>query len=499
MKKLVHNGVLVPKRPEWKKLHITVQGRRVDLTPEQEEMAVAWVKKLGTDYVEDSVFAENFFHDFREALGIKRTVSQEDFDFSPVIRLVEKERAYKLSLTKEEKKELAAERKKIREKNKEKFGFAIVDGTKVEVGNYTAEPSSIFMGRGKHPLRGHWKQGPSKKDIVLNLSPDAPRPSGEWKNIVWQPNSMWIAKFDDQLRGKEKYIWLADSSPLKQQKDIRKFDMAIELSKRIEDVRKHIVINLDAEDPTRRKIATVCYLIDSLKLRVGDEKDKDEADTVGATTLKPKHITFGKNNAVTFDFLGKDAVRWKKTIRLPPKVLSNIKGLVQSAQSSIFEGVRSKNVSVFLDEVVPNISSKVFRTYHASKVVADFLYSSDITKPDPDYEKKHVATMANLEAAIVCNHKRKQPRKWKASLTKKTDRLKKLKAKNTASSQKRARILEFKIKAYRETRDYNLGTSLKSYIDPRIYYNWGRKVDFDWKLYYPKALQKKFAWVERRG
>jgi DNA topoisomerase-1 len=52
------------------------------------------------------------------------------------------------------------------------------------------------------------------------------------------------------------------------------------------------------------------------------------------------------------------------------------------------------------------------------------------------------------------------------------------------------------IEARRQTRDYNLGTSLKSYIDPRIYYNWGKKVDYDWKLYYPKALQKKFSWVE---
>jgi hypothetical protein len=46
------------------------------------------------------------------------------------------------------------------------------------------------------------------------------------------------------------------------------------------------------------------------------------------------------------------------------------------------------------------------------------------------------------------------------------------------------------------TRDYNLRTSLKSYIDPRAYYEWGRKVGYDWKLYYPKALQKKFSWVE---
>jgi DNA topoisomerase-1 len=497
MKQLIHKGVLIPKKPEWKKLYITVQGKRINLTPEQEEMAVAWVKKLGTDYAEDPVFVKNFFQDFRKALEIKKEIPTEDFDFSQVIKQVEREKAYKESLTKEEKKNLAAERKKTRERNKEKYGFAIVDGVKVEIGNYTVEPSSIFMGRGKHPLRGHWKRGPNKNDIILNLSPEAPRPPGKWKDIVWQPDSMWVAKWDDKLRGKEKYIWLADSSPLKQRKDIEKFNKAIELSKRIKDVRKHIEANLDAEDSTRRKIATVCHLIDALKLRVGDEKDKDEADTVGATTLRPEHVRFGKNNVVTFNFLGKDAVRWKKRARLPQKVIGNIKEFIESAQSSIFEGIGSKNVSLFLDEVVPGVSSKVFRTYHASKVVADFLYSSDVAEPDPDYEKKHVATMANLEAAIVCNHKRKPPKNWKENLAKKMGRLKKLRAKSTSSSKKRAKILQYKIKAYRETKDYNLRTSLKSYIDPRIYYKWGRKVDFDWKLYYPKALRKKFSWVER--
>jgi DNA topoisomerase-1 len=498
MKKLVHKGVLIPKKPDWKKLHITVRNKRIDLTPEQEEMAVAWVKKLNTAYAQDPVFIKNFFQDFRKALGIKENISPEDFDFSPVIKYVEEEKAYKVSLTKEEKKKLAAERKAIREKNKEKCGFAEVDGARVEVGNYIAEPSSIFMGRGDHPLRGRWKRGADQNDIILNLSPDAPKPPGKWKEIVWQPNSMWVAKWSDKLRGKEKYIWLADSSPVKQQKDIEKFNKAIELGGKIEDVRKHILSNLNADDVTIRKIATVCYLVDALKLRVGDEKDPDEADTAGATTLRAEHIAFGKNGGVIFDFIGKDAIRWEKRIRPPKQVVDNIQEFMKSAKSSIFEGVGSKNVSLFLDEVAPGISAKVFRTYHASKVVTNFLTSSDVSTPDPEYKKKHVATMANLEAAIICNHKKKPRKNWEESLAKKMERLKKLRAKNTPSAKKRAKILEYKIKAFRETKDYNLGTSLKSYIDPRIYYSWGQRVDFDWKLYYPKALQKKFSWVERR-
>jgi DNA topoisomerase-1 len=45
-------------------------------------------------------------------------------------------------------------------------------------------------------------------------------------------------------------------------------------------------------------------------------------------------------------------------------------------------------------------------------------------------------------------------------------------------------------------RTWNLGTSLKSYIDPRVFYEWGQQVDYDvLERYYPKALRQKFAWV----
>jgi DNA topoisomerase-1 len=46
-------------------------------------------------------------------------------------------------------------------------------------------------------------------------------------------------------------------------------------------------------------------------------------------------------------------------------------------------------------------------------------------------------------------------------------------------------------------RTWNLGTSLKSYIDPRVYYEWAQEVDYDvLERFYPKALRQKFAWVK---
>ena len=496
MRQLIHNGVMMPKPYEAKGLHISVKGNKVKLTPEQEEMAVAYAKKIGTDYDKDPVFVRNFFTDFSKALGLTEVLSQDEVDLGEVLTSVEREKEIKLGMSKEEKKRQAEARKAIREANKQRYGYATVDGEMVEIGNYAAEPSCIFMGRGKHPLRGSWKQGPRQSNIILNLSPDAPNPPGSWKEIIWEPDYMWIAKWDDKLSAKEKYIWLADTSNVKQQRDKEKFNRARELEKTIEKVRNHIILHLNADDIKRRKVATVCYLIDLLKLRVGDEKDEDEADTVGATTLRPEHVKISENGMATFDFLGKDSVRWKTEVQLPEAVVKNLNEFIKESNSSIFNGVRSDAVGQFLSEVFPDLTAKVFRTYHATKAVKEYLSQHKVPKTAPEHEKKHVATLANLQAAAVCHHKRTLPKNWKESLKKKRERLRKLKEKKTKKSLQRIEKAKLELERMKVSRDFNLGTSLKSYIDPRVYRDWGRKVEYDWKLYYPKTLQRKFSWID---
>lgn len=512
LRQLLHNGLLIPKY-EALGFEISVKGEKQKLTPEQEEMAVAWVKKLSTDYVKDRVFKRNFFNDFCEALDISPSTPSSAFQFTEIQKHINKLKIQNLSLTKGEKKLLARTRKEKREFSKEKYGYAFVDNTRVEIANFTAEPSSIFMGRGQHPLRGKWKKGPLVTDITLNLSPESPRPQGNWNQCVWQPDSMWIAKWSDALQGKTKYVWLSDSSFLKQGREKEKFDEAILLKKHIRRVRTHIKANLVTADTLRRKIATVCYMIDTLKFRVGDEKDQDEADTVGATTLRPEHISYGVNDTVIFDFLGKDSILWHFEVKLPTQVIKNLKEFSSTAKSAIFKGVRSDNVSAFLDEVMPGLTAKVFRTYHATQIVAGSLRTAKVTPQDPDFVKKHVSKMANLEAAKACNHKKKISKNWRASLLKMKTRLKRLRARKrqiraqktrkketkTRRLQKideRIKTLQFQIKLKEATKEYNLNTSLKSYIDPRIYYQWSESIEYDWCQIYSKSLQRKFRWVE---
>ena len=512
MEQLLHNGLLIPKY-EAKGFEISINGEKRKLTPTQEEMAVAWVKKLSTEYIKDRIFRKNFFHDFCNALDIAPSTPLNAFQFTEIQTYLNTEKIYKLSLTKGEKKLLAKTRKEKRELCKEKYGYAVVDNTRVEVANFTAEPSSIFMGRGQHPLRGKWKKGPLANDITLNLSPESPRPQGNWNHYVWQPDSMWIAKWRDALQGKTKYVWLSDSSFLKQEREKEKFDDAVLLKKHIRKVRAHIKANLVTADTLRRKIATVCYMIDALNFRVGDEKDQDEADTVGATTLRPEHISYGLNDTVIFDFLGKDSIHWHIEAQLSTQVIQNLKEFSSTANSAIFKGVRSDNVSSFLDEVMLGLTAKVFRTYHATQIVAKSLRTAKITPKAPEFVKKHIAKMANLEAAKACNHKKKISKNWQASLLKMKTRLNKLRTqkrqirdRKTRKKQTKIRRLQkiderinklrLQIKLKEATQEYNLNTSLKSYIDPRTYYHWAESIEYDWHQIYSKSLQRKFRWVE---
>jgi DNA topoisomerase-1 len=276
------------------------------------------------------------------------------------------------------------------------------------------------------------------------------------------------------------------------------------LGKQIGKIEKHILCNLDDKDENRRKVATVSWLILKPNMRVGDEKDPDEADTVGAITLRSEHIKI-EGDVIHFDFLGKDSVRWEKTLKAPASVIRNINEYKNDPNKQyLFEGIDSKKVSRFLSEKMPGLTAKVFRTWRCTATVKEELDKSGVTKQDPAYRKSYAAKMANLKVAEVANHKRKISPKFDERVAKKEDRLKELNAnlerkkkddKKTETLEARIEKTKLDLKLMKLTKEYNLGTSLKSYIDPAAYVKWARKVDFDLEKFYPKTLQKKFSWA----
>ncbi|MCY4491409.1 MAG: DNA topoisomerase I, partial [Thaumarchaeota archaeon] len=339
---------------------------------------------------------------------------------------------------------------------------------------------------------------------------------------------------------KRKYVWLADTANIKQDKDKEKYEKAVRLAGEIEKIRKQIVEDMRNEDPKISKIATVCYLIYRTAMRVGDEKDPDEADTVGATTLRKEHVKITEDT-IEFDFLGKDSVRWQEKIQAKghdKQFQENLKELIQNKKpkDEIFEKIASRDVNDYYKGIVKGLTAKVFRTYLATTVVKDSLKEYDNIKDKTPAEKLYYAKLANLKAAKMCNHKRTIPKTFEATLEKKRVKLKEKKTgkpwekseeilkkveeatpktdKQIKSKKKRIKNLKDKIKKQKQrhkeqieklrlqidltekTRDYNLGTSLRNYIDPRIFKSWTDEVGAEWEKLYTAALQKKFLWVK---
>lgn len=576
---------------------------------------MAWAKKIGTPYVDDPVFQENFLFSLREQWAETFAgVTIADMDFGELFEIAQREKL--ANLPDEARKRVSAERKQMRDELKAKYGHAQVDEHEVEIGAYLVEPPGIFMGRGAHPLRGRWKPRVYSYEVTLNLDEDAPIPDAPhapplsdqrgWAGIVHEHDSLWVARWLETLTAKIKYVWLAETSHLRQEREKEKYEKASKLTASLNEVRQAIREGMRDTNEKRRKVATVAYLIDRLAMRVGDEKDEDEADTVGASTLRVEHVNIGEDK-IDFDFLGKDSVRWEKSLEMrgEDKILArNLREFMAGKQPNeqIFPEITSAQVNNFLRGVMPGLSAKVFRTYHATTTVQDFLNKQARGKNGASsYAKEHIARMANLEAAIKVNHKRTPPKTWQESLKKRAELVDKLKAAkpnlakldqqiaarqaalekliasqkefeakapelitrkqealaaleakplptdekvlaehnkrlkkarkavqeaekayrakarsiktrlgqahqalNKAKEQRqhaetnyeeRVERAELQLELARRTRDYNLNTSLKNYIDPRIYRDWGDKVDFDWTRLYTTSLKRKFQWA----
>src|SRR6186713_1667527 len=539
---LEHNGVAFPPEYVQRGINIKILGEIFFLNREQEELIYAWAKKKETHYVKDPVFQANFLSDFKKLLPERFTsVSNiDEIDMTEAFSLVDKELEIKenekiriKSLTRDERRRISQEKKLEKEKLKAIYGQAKIDGIEVDVANWLVEPPGIFMGRGLHPLRGRWKPRVTPKDVTLNLGQDASVPEGPWKAIVHDHYSTWLASWIESLTGKRKYVWLHDSSYLRQDNDKAKYDIAKKLEYYISDIEKEIINQmLSSKDVTRKKIATVCYLIFKLAMRVGDEKDPDEADTIGASTLRVEHLKFpkiGDKVHIEFNFLGKDSVPWQKTLEISSpdtkalyeNLLFFMKGKDKSDE--IFEDISSSKVNKFLRSIdkenVPDLTAKVFRTYIATAIVKKHLSEPilKVNKNESEFKKVYVAKIANLQAAITCNHKKgidpKNPaskkawEKFEQSLENKKEKIKQLRMElkekkwktelQKLRKEQRVEKLEFQLRLQKETRDYNLGTSLRNYIDPRVFKSWCEYVDLDWTKIYTSTLQRKFKWIEQ--
>lgn len=510
-----HNGPMFPEEYQPHNLPIIVNGERITFNPDIEEKITAYVKYIGTDYLNNSRFNKNFFNEIKNKVNF----SLEDFinaDFSLIKKYLDDEREKRLNKTKEEK-------QRIKEKQTElekPYSILQIDGSEQKIGNFKIEPPGIFLGRGSHPKIGKWKKRIYPEDITLNLDKDAPvpkphlYPNRNWKKIVHQSESIWLTTWKDEITGKNKYVFPSVESTFKTESDIEKFDLARKLKNKVGKIRSQYMIDLENNDIIKKQLATALYFIDELALRVGGKKDaKEQADTVGVTSLRTEHIELKENNMVKLDFLGKDSVRFCKLFKVPDSVYKNLKEFEENKdkKEDLFDKITNSSLNNYLKSFMDGLTAKVWRTFKASTTFQKELnkITLDEVKDFSENEKFNYLlskfNYANTQVALLCNHQKNISKNFDEQIKKIKDKIKDLKKKKQKTTNKEKQktlankilLTKSKLETKTKMKNVSLGTSKTNYIDPRIIVSFAYRFEIPLEKLFTKALQSRFEWATK--
>ncbi|KAE9206142.1 DNA topoisomerase 1 [Phytophthora fragariae] len=445
---LEHNGVMFPPPYKPHNVPLVYNGKDVELTPSQEEIAsfYAAIPKDGPQLGNPKtakIFNKNFFTDFKKVMGKQHEVKTfEGCDFSKIAAHLEKLREEKKSMTKEEKQP----EKEKREMEIFTNGFAFVDGHLEKVGNFRIEPPGLFRGRGEHPKTGTLKERVMPEDVTVNVGisdrvPICNVPGHAWKQVIHRDTVSWLAYWNENVMGGIKYVFFAASSSFKGKSDLAKYEKARRLKNCIDKIRRDYTKGLRAKDMFTKQRSTAMWVIDVLALRVGNEKGEDEADTVGCCSLRVEHMSFNDENcALTLSFLGKDSMPYNNTVELAQYgdvgklVYQNLQKFCtkKGKNEEVFHELSVTELNKHLSSLMPGLSAKVFRTFNASFTLEKELPGPSGEELDPQ-GKMEVAPKvvlyndANRKVAILCNHQRTAPKSFDTTLDKMNAQLDQLK------------------------------------------------------------------------
>jgi len=515
-KTLSHHGpyfthIMEPYIPH--NIPIKYNGRSIRLNPEAEKVAMFYVNRIITEktstvkHLSSATFRDNFFTDFKKYLTPelrKIIVDLDSIDFSAIVQ-------YKEKLTEDKKKNkvpinLAAQERKTN------YGYAIVDGRREAVQNFTVEPASIYSGRGKNPKSGKIKRDVNPEDVIINIGKDdpvpIPPPGHKWKQVVHIPTNEWLASWRDSITGDVKYMRLARDSEITTKSDYTKYEKVRKLQKYIKQIREKYTNDMESQNKRTQQIGTILYLIDHFGIRIGNEKGEDEAQTIGATTLQVGNLQFKDDNIIVLDFLGKDSVRFFKELHVNDEVYHNLRNYTKNKSDDdlLFDQISSKSQDVndYLKSFDKDFTAKMFRTRLASRTMYNELINNEPDETDIEDVKVKIFKNANIIVANTLNHIRSIPQKSQQQIDKLEKQLQDLKVKRKEQKSKDKnlskideQILKKKnmIDLKSNTQDIALNTSLQNYIDPRLVVAWTKRHDVNINKIYPKGMRTKFKWA----
>lgn len=168
---------------------------------------------------------------------------------------------------------------------------------------------------------------------------------------------------------------LNPSSKIKGEKDFAKYETARRLKNKINRIRETYTSEFKSKEMRIRQRAVALYFIDKLALRAGNEKDEDQADTVGCCSLRCEHVTLqdeasdedqqrfkeeDKENVIIFDFLGKDSIRYYNEVVVEKRVYKNLQLFKENKKNEddLFDRLNTAMLNEHLKELMEGETRK---------------------------------------------------------------------------------------------------------------------------------------------
>ncbi len=523
---LIHNGPMFAPLYEPHHIPIIINNKKYQLSGLAEEYITMYARYINTEYLTNpkisNRFNKNFLHDWKKVLPKNIVVSNmNEVDVSDIKKHLDKIKDKKANMSKEEKEQIRLKN----EEQEEPYKYCMVNGGRMKVGNYKIEPPGIFLGRGDHPKLGCIKKRINPEDVVINLSKTAPipkpnvsNPNGNhsWGKVINNNEVVWLATWNDNISGKNKYVFTSMESIFKSKSDMDKFDLARKLKKKVNQIRAAYYEDMKGADEIKQQLSTALYLIDNLALRVGGSKDtKEQADTVGVTSLRVEHLIIFDDSIIKLDFLGKDSVRYCRKVKVDELVYNNMKLFVanKNKKDDLFDKISSASLNNYLNNMMEGLTAKVWRTYNASMLFQKELdrVNPNILEKMPESERINylmsIFNQANTAVALLCNHQKNVSTDIEKAVKVIDDKIKKYKKRKQKTKDKeKVKLIEAKIITLKMKKDtkvkmknVSLGTSKNNYIDPRIIFAFIAKYKIPEDKLFNKALITRFDWAKKEG
>ena len=200
-----------------------------------------------------------------------------------------------------------------------------------------------------------------------------------WKHVRISPApSSSLQALGMDTTGRIQYLYNPKFSEKQQRKKFAKIETFGEYLPNLRKVtNEHIALE---GFPRQKVLAIMMRLINSLYIRIGTEKSARHYRTYGITTLQNRHLEFGRNGMLIFDFVGKSHIQHRKLLVDEElaglmKELKNLGGTRKLFHYVDEEGkarpIKPGDINSYLKEATsPDFSAKDFRTWGGTLMAA---------------------------------------------------------------------------------------------------------------------------------